>query len=237
MNGRQPYFVAMDFDGTIAATFEPSPRGMNVNSASANAIATIFGEIGIEMYDKLGGLKNREPGELIKLLQNAIGMHDQSANTLTELYVQQKLSYLTPEISTIWPRIYPGAKEFFQLAHRGELPIDIAIISSGHDSFIQSVFEINGIPLPNILVTSDILRSRKMLDRERYKPHPYQLAEAHKQWQRGRENVETYIGKTHGKTNMAYMGDDPIKDGGACRTSSHTIFICTVYETWLCSIS
>jgi hypothetical protein len=144
-----------------------------------------------------------------------------STAELTEQYVYKKLSYLLPEISTKWPRLYLGAKEFFQGIPTEQGAINIGIVSSGHTDFIRKVFEVNDIPLPDIIVTSDILRLRPMPKRERYKPYPYQLAEVHRLWKKlpSKDGVqlwshEPYTERAQGKPNMAYIGDDPIKDGG-----------------------
>jgi len=213
MSGTHQYLVAIDFDGTSAATFEDSSNGMNVHVASNKAIAEIFGSEGVHVYEKLGGLMNRDPGELITIMLKTMGLSSEPKD-ITELYIQKKLSYLIPEVSPIWPRLYPGVKQFFLAVGKGELPIDIAIISSGHDSFIQRVFDANGIPQPNILVTSDIIQSREMPRRARYKPFTYQLAEAHRQWEGSNNIHERYVGRAHGKSNMIYIGDDEKKDGG-----------------------
>lgn len=217
MSNKQKHFIVTDFDGTLAATFENSRNGMNVNIASDHAVLDVFGDGGHKVYQEIGGLKNREPGELVRIIQQGIGQEIQniSAKDLTEQYVEAKLSYLVPEITPEWPQLYPGVKEFFQASADGRLPVNIGVVSSGHDGFIKRVFEVNDIPPPDILVTSDILQLRKTLNRERYKPHTYQFAEAHYQWKKLSTNDgENYTGRTQGKPNIAYIGDDPVKDGG-----------------------
>lgn len=216
----QNYLIVTDFDGTLAATFENSPKGMNVHVASDCAVSDVFGQDGHKVYETIGGLKNREPGELVRLILQEMkkGTLGMSIKEWTSRYVNAKLSYLVPEISPKWPRLYPGVKEFFKLIEGGRFPISIGVVSSGHDDFIRQVFQINGIRLPDVLVTSDLLTIREMPKRERYKPHTYQLAEAHRQWKSeatsSLKSGESYIGRNQGKPNILYIGDDPIKDGG-----------------------
>lgn len=211
------HLLALDFDGLLARTFDDSPSGLNVNKASEKAVQDIFGDEGSSAYKEIGGLQGREPGELVALLQKGSGRDGVSLGVATEKFIQRKLFYLTPEISPEWPRLNAGVVELFQDVSKGTLSVDIAIVSSGHDSFISRVFEVNRIA-PKFLITSDILRRRGV--EGKYKPHPYQLAEAHRQWIKARPNGELTSLGINGftergglKGNIAYAGDDPVKDG------------------------
>ena len=62
------YLIVFDFDGTVADTFEPNPKGVGVDEAYRLAVWDIFGQAGIEMYDKAGGLQNRAPEEIVSLI-------------------------------------------------------------------------------------------------------------------------------------------------------------------------
>ena len=221
------HLVLTDFDGTLANTAKDSPSGMNVHVAYESAVASVFGHKGLLAYDRLGGLKNREPGELVRLLQNETGRFDESHRDLTERLVTAKLDCMLPEIGPEWPALYPGVSEFLNKAADGEYPFDVGILSSGHDEFIKRALLVNGIdPEKFLLVTSDIMRERPMPERPRYKPHSYQLAEAHLQWLKSRGIIpqsddptqrEEYLGRRLGKPNILYIGDDPVKDGGLAR--------------------
>jgi phosphoglycolate phosphatase-like HAD superfamily hydrolase len=218
MNNMQRYFIVMDFDGTLAATFDRSPNGMDVKLAYDLAIREVFGQTGHELYIRDGGLRNREPGEVVKSVLQSLGLYTaDDARIATENVVRKKLSYLTPEISERWPRLYPGVKDFFKKVASEQLPIDLGIVSSGHNDFINEVFRFNDLVAPDILVTSDILRSRKRTEAESCKPHTYQLAEAHRQWNKANLNKQIpndVESRNHGKPYMLYIGDDPIKDAG-----------------------
>ncbi len=210
-----PYLFGTDFDGTLVKTKENSPNGMNVSVASGRTIRDIFGPEGHKIYvEKLGGLQNREPGELMGLMlsETRIGV---SVKDATELFVAQKLSHLIPEICPAWPKFYPGVIDFFKDVQNGRYPLEVAVVSSGHDEFINRVFEVNGLDAPANMVTSDVIRSRTQPDRPLYKPNPYQLAVVHRKW-RGRVDGfmrSRYVDLNHGKDHMVYVGDDPIKDG------------------------
>lgn len=66
------YLMVFDFDRTIGDTFVPSPNNIDVNQAYEDAIVSIFGDRGLEIYKEIGGLKNRAPIELvIALLEKA----------------------------------------------------------------------------------------------------------------------------------------------------------------------
>ena len=60
------YLIAFDFDGTVAKTYEKSPKGIGINEANRLAINDIFGQKGLDIFDNLGGLKNKAPSELIR---------------------------------------------------------------------------------------------------------------------------------------------------------------------------
>ncbi len=220
------HLAAFDFDGFIARTFDDSPNGMNVNVASRKAVLDVFGEKGLMAYESIGGLQGREPGELVKAIQKVLG--NDGSEDLASQFVDAKLSYLVPEISPEWPKLNPGMAEFNQSVKNKEIPIDLAVVSSGHDAFISRVLEINGINA--ILVTSDILRKREV--EGKFKPNPYQLAEAHRQWQRGKLDGQLFsfgipnqfVGRQQNKQNILYGGDDPGKDG-AMAEASRVVFV------------
>jgi len=62
------YLVVFDFDGTVANTFLPNPKGIGVHEAYRLAVKDIFGLDGLEIYEKAGGLQNRAPEEIVSLV-------------------------------------------------------------------------------------------------------------------------------------------------------------------------
>lgn len=215
--------LVFDFDGTIADTTTPSPSGIDVPTASDLAVKEVLGKDAFDLYQqKLGGLQNRAPIELVRLILEQAKIEGVSVPQFTTdkeacaAYVTDKISRFN--ISKEWPMIIPGGKEFFQAVHDGMLPIETPIVSSGHDDFIKMVFEVNDIPLPKILVTSDTVQHVTQPTRELYKPHPYQLALAHHLWLGQRDFISSdyneFTGWQQMKQRMGYVGDDINKDGG-----------------------
>lgn len=214
------HFIAFDFDRTLADTFTPHKAGIGVELATSFAIGRLFGERGLRVYNSQGGLRNREPSELIShLLADGASSLDVSITNVrdaTKYFVEAKLSYLLPCISAEWPALFPGVKELLKAIYYDLIPAEVAVISSGHDAFIRKTFEVNGLPLPHILITSDTIAEREYPKRPRYKPYPYQLAFAHKEWLVNDKLVHSEVGNFSGrnqeKGKMLYIGDDPIKD-------------------------
>ena len=249
------YLLGFDFDGTIAQTFEKSPKGIGVTEAYRLAISDIFGPEVLAIYDTQGGLKNSAPSELIHSLMGEGGNEllvrnaEQFFNThkeelinlvpegkgvplewtpaqqekiMGELLVRQKLHYLMDEIGTqysdgsCWPRPCKNFAECWQTIQelkRQGIPINTAVISSGHDLFINKVFDIWGLPHPDILVTEDDIRGRtypKELER-RTKPGELQLALAHEEWLRRQHltGMDFNMGiARETRKGMIYFGDD-----------------------------
>lgn len=219
---RNKYLVLFDFDQTLADTSKQESKGIGVEEASGLAEGQLFGDEGLSYFwDKLGGLQNREPGELVKLIAQELHWENEiDLRTATELFVQGKLSYLLEGINASWPKLYPGVKDFFKDAEAGEIPVDTGIVSSGHDEFIKKTFDVNDLEPPAILVTSDVLRERdNPYAPPRHKPSPYQIAIAHRLWLYGN-------GDDLHKEGMLYVGDDPVKDGElAYRSKIPFIFV------------
>lgn len=210
------YLLGADFDGTFFNTGVDSPNGMNVRVACEEAINDLFKERGREVYNgQLGGLQNREPGELMSHMLTALEIKLVTVQDAAELFVRRKLDYLVPEISRDWPRPYPGVADFFKDLQEGKYPLEVAVVSSGHEKFIRRTFEVNGIDAPENMVTSDDIRWRTQPNRPLYKPNPYQLAVVHRRWM-GKEDgfmKSKYTELDHGKDKMAFVGDDFRRDG------------------------
>jgi hypothetical protein len=146
-------------------------------------------------------------------------------SVISEIFVRIKLSLLIDEIGTKfpngdkWPRPCKGALKFFKAIQRENqrVPnsVHTAIVSSGHDLFIQKVFEMWGIECPALLLTDDTMR-RKQFDEEgdpaKYmKPSPYLLEIVDAQC------VKAYPSVFSAKEEMIYFGDDLIKDGNLAK--------------------
>lgn len=218
--------IISDFDQTIAETFKPSPSGKGVKEAYHHAIEQVFGTNGVSYYyDELGGLKNREPSELTQLIAQGVGLYlsRQELEQVTTQLVEAKIAFLQNEISSAWPKLIPGVKDFFQAVENGEIDVQVAILSSGHTEVINKVFRCHELTPPRILVTSDTIRALKEPPRPKYKPHPFPVALVHKEWLKLNESSSygpnSYLYRSQGKPHMMYLGDDPIKDGELAENS------------------
>ena len=254
---RKAYLFALDFDGTAADTFQPSPNGIGVKEAYAHAIHDIFGDKGREVYESIGRLQNRAPCELVDVMIKkepslsdpaftffeknrerlnsmmplgkgvALNAESVNQNTIAELLVRQKLSYLLDQIGTSfpdgsrWPKPCNGFTEFWDQLQilnndlKGELTT--AIISSGHGEFIRKTFDLWGLNPPDILISEDDIRGRKFpIEMERrVKPGEFSMALAHREYLHREklwppDNPDAVI---ESRNRMIYFGDDPVKDG------------------------
>ncbi|MEK9151315.1 MAG: HAD family hydrolase [Patescibacteria group bacterium] len=212
----QPIGIVVDFDGTVADTFQPSPNNIGVNEAYAQAVAEVFGEDGTQAYEDIGGLQNRAPGELVRVLIEQCPtltkrLVEEAPEKIfvvaTDALVQAKLHVLTREIGTTWPLPCIGFQKFcealFALRRKG-VNIRFAILSSGHTPFIRTTFEVWGrqwpVFTPEVVVSDDELRPLPIDPDRKVKPHPFLF-----------EMIEARLG--FDRTGMVYIGDDPNKDG------------------------
>lgn len=220
------YLLGLDFDGTMALTYEPSPHGIGVNQAYEMSVFDLFGEEGLNKYHEIGGHRSRSPLEIVNLI-SAHGVNSQQDRA--EKLVKRKLHYLLGEIGlknadgSIWPRPTPGFIEFWNTipiinCGQKDFKIDTAVISSGHIDFILETLDVWGISHPDFLVTEDDVRNRKHPELERrVKPGTLPLALAHKSWltHQGiavtKENMPFIV---QSKSRIVYFGDDPKKDAG-----------------------
>jgi phosphoglycolate phosphatase-like HAD superfamily hydrolase len=177
VTSNDPILLALDFDNTIARTFEQSFGLRNVQTAYEYAIQDVFGDDGVALYRAQGGLNNRAPTEIVLEL----GAPADQVIALTDTLVQRKLSYLLPEIGTplagggAWPRLCAGLDVFWHSA-REQRQFHLALVSNGHREFIERVFRLHHLELPEIMITDDDVRRRTDLEpRQRYKPDPAML--------------------------------------------------------------
>ena len=210
--------IIFDFDGTIADGFSPSPNNIGIHEIHRIVIRQMFGDSALTFFEEsLGGLQNREPSELIHLL---LGGDDRDA---LDKFISLKMDYFLPEISPFWPRLSSGFKELWMEIAEGTIPVETAIVSSGHDAFIKKVFETNGLPTPKILITSDTTKNLGEPNGRRplHKPHSHMLARAHYDlikdaiWEDHEAWIsaeDRYTGRNLWKGNIMYVGDDPSKD-------------------------
>ncbi len=227
--------VAIDFDGTAAKTFVPSPNGRNVETGYRYGLEQLFGSA--TLLDEIGGLGNRSAAEVI-----AAVVHNDSARhrlgvararplmrelqhvsctsyrgsklhgreLLVETLVLLKLSHLLSEIGPEWPLPYLGVRQYLaSLKQRG---VETAIISSGHEVFIRKTFAQWGTPCPRFMITDDDVRRMCGDDPRLTKPNPFMF-----------DLLKLRVGGVtgaHGPERIVhYLGDCPIKDRGLAKNA------------------
>ncbi|MEK7518172.1 MAG: hypothetical protein AAB583_06545, partial [Patescibacteria group bacterium] len=160
-------------------------------------------------------------------------------STITQMLVGRKLSYLLDEIGQdwtgeMWPRPTKGALEFIRslvtLRQEG-LPLDFAVLSSGHELFIRKSFAVWDLPQPEILVTEDDIRPRKYPEEQetKFKPGPFPIALVHFKWLR-RQNVSSdnpsfMTDAMESKKRILCIGDDPRRDSGMAHRANLTHYL------------
>lgn len=221
----QNYLLVSDFDGTIADT-AANPSGVGVIQAYEYAVGCVFGEEGLSLYQMLGGLRNRAPGEVaIELLgmrpefeQEAMARIEpdilpslrgrRTRSVIAEMLVHYKLELLMREIGLEWPPLCTGFACFAEAIERfAKATFEIAIISSGHDDFIKRTNGLHCIPC-SLMVTDDEMRTRRypVDPTKRVKPAPFGFNLLVRRW--------LAAGPARDRSRVIYFGDDPNKDGG-----------------------
>jgi len=201
------YLAVVDFDNTVADTFSPSPGGLGVVGAYERAIRVLFGEKGVDIFQKTGGLRNQAPGELVEhlLTNGVVPLESLPSKILADKIVEVKLSYLLQQIGPEWPKPCQGIKLFFETIEKikkEEVNIQVAILSSGHEGFIRKTFKTWDVICPKLMLTDDDVRERKL-----FKPSLVLFDLIHARWRSDRQ----------GRQRMIYFGDDILKDGELAR--------------------
>lgn len=174
--------------------------------------------------DSLSGLVLND--ESVSLVWN----YNNSVSDITELLVRQKLVYLLDQIGTkfpdgqVWPRPCGSFVDFWSTAHKLQeqgINLVTAIISSGHQAFIEKTFKKWGLVGPNILVTDDDIRSRQY-PREperKIKPGLFPFALAHHKWLRMQADALSVEEVKKSRSNIIYFGDDFKRDKEMARNA------------------
>lgn len=202
-------FVGLDFDGTIAQTFKPSPHNIDVETAYLAAVDVVFGAKGLAQYQHEGGLRNRAPAEIIRQLAPDASNVDHA--NLLPLLVTKKLAVLVDEISPEWPEPTDGYRHFEAAlsTHPNRDDISRVIVSSGHDPFIQRTYETWGIPMPEVIVAQEKLSEIAANSGETLpdKPDRRVMEYAHMAWRGMASIVEARKSFQQDIPRMLYVGD------------------------------
>ena len=224
--------LAMDFDGTVAQTFEKSPSGVGVHEAYDVAVELVFGIDGLTRYVKAGGLRNRAPIEVVNELAPDASIDEVEA--LTGSLTNAKLGVLMREVGTrfddgcIWPRPTEGYFEICEnisvaVDDAGAGFVDSAIISSGHEPFVVKTYRAWGIPEPEHIIGQDTTKKigpELGLSSDRLvKPSIDLMGIAHRLWRQS-YGLDFYAKLDERlRERTVYVGDDLAKDGGMAAAS------------------
>jgi len=228
----QARLVAMDFDNTVARTFEPSPNGLGVTQVCSMSIQEMFGSRVFKSFEDSGGLQNRAPAEVIRqLAPDAEGIeHDR----LVDEFISKKLEIIMGEIGkslpdgALWPRPTAGYLELCKAIQgaraRGSL-IDEAIISSGHEPFIQEVYSVWGIQQPGIVIATETTQRAaqdlELSSESLVKPASILIQMARTAWALDYDVMTNPAAglSSDEQRRITYVGDDLNKDAGLAKNS------------------
>ncbi|MEA1962786.1 MAG: hypothetical protein U9M94_00940 [Patescibacteria group bacterium] len=191
-------------------------------------------------HDKtLSRLVPKGKGSLLE--QQLFTRGKESHRVMAEMLVLLKMSFLMSEIgvqhndNTCWPEPCHGFINFYkfleELNKDNDLDIQFAILSSGHDIFIQKTFELWGIKIPQIMVTDDDMRgaSYPKSIRRRVKPSSYLFDLIQSQWLNSfmqlHNSAQLIEQVLHYRDRMVYFGDDSAKDGELARNARVPFFL------------
>lgn len=225
-------YAVVDFDGTVADTFVPSPNNMGVDRAYELGVEQVFGREGLCAYRESGALRNRSCGEVAQELllagfqkpaaaflrkyleqgENSLPKewpeHPQDqTDTASELLVRIRMEILLAEINESWPLPCLGFPEFCRTlleARRHEGKTEWAVLSSGHTAFIEKVFAIWSKQWP-------ICAPRLIVSDDDVRHLKLPTAEKTKPSPFLYNLVLEGLGAE--RRNTVYIGDDPYKDG------------------------
>jgi hypothetical protein len=209
-----------DFDNNAFWTATPPRGGIGVAAAYELAVDEVLGARALTAYREGGGLRNRTPSEVVQEL-----VPDRSYSEISELaeqLVAVKLSHLVNQIGlpvgdSFWPTPCDGFVSFWRWLAKQE--IRTGVISSGHTAFIEQVFQLYSLRLPDVIVSDDDIRRRHYASlRWRVKPGTFQFTLA--RLRLAREYGESRTSPSfHDKSSITYFGDDALKDGGLAQAA------------------
>lgn len=124
-----------------------------------------------------------------------------------------------------WPRPMPGFVEYAESlaeAKNEGCPINFAILSAGHASFIRKCLETSGLAQPDIMITDETIRGMNstLAPEQLTKPSLMPLQQAVLQWTAIIGSKKTV--DIHGSgmaERIKIIGDSEEKDGGLARNA------------------
>lgn len=196
--------------------------------APSQIVTTILSKTNGSLINNARQLHKEKNGSFPRIIPESqdgkIQWHNEKPEkALTSMLIIQKLGYLLQEIGTYgqdgnpWPLPCEGVLDFsrsLRSLREEKVPLDFAIISSGHESFIRKTLEVCNLLQPDILVTEDDLRLRKFPQEEeiKFKPGVFPVALAHFQWLKNQGISASKETGSDTRTRIMHIGDNPTKD-------------------------
>ena len=196
MGKRENPGLFSDFDGTMADTSTP-PGGLGVNEAYIRAITKLLGEEAAAQFEAGGGHHHRTPAEIVMALRPTLGQNkvERLAQEVTGLKLDILIGQIGMELSDghRWPKPIAGFSATWLGAHEST---GTAVISAGHTAFIKKWFEVQGLPPPDCMITTEVLHNMSIPLAEQAKPSPLlmRLAETTLAHLRGPLGAKIYVG-------------------------------------------
>lgn len=155
-----------DFDDTEALTSERAPGIPTVNDGYAAAIDDLFGTEAADKFLK-DGHGHGTPPEIVARIMG-LDPSNEEVKRAALIVVRKKLEILSATIGkplldgTPWPRQSNGFAETWMGVHRAQeegFPLGKAVVSAGHTEFEQKVFDMWGLPQPDMYLTDDVVNA------------------------------------------------------------------------------
>jgi hypothetical protein len=220
------HLATADFDNTTFLTSKPTPHNYTIQGIYTIAIDAIMGYHAAESFRQTG-LQNRAPIEVTKSL--APDALQKELIAINQQITDKRLEILLGEVGAEWPEPTAGYVKFHEQLERSQgtdLPVDLALVSSGHKEFIERVYETAGLETPNIVVVQETLPNfvKRFLtgtppQEDLVKPSRYLLDITVKAWLSEYGMPELDMGFDLSQFVIAYAGDDPNKDGRLARNA------------------
>jgi hypothetical protein len=155
-----------DFDDTEAFTSERAPGIPTVNDGYASGIDELFGAVAVERFLRKGH-GHRTPTEIVANIMN-LPPDKEEVREAAAFVTRRKLEVVSSAIGkpledgTPYPRQSEGFSETWMGVYAAQeegFPLGKAVVSSGHTEYEQRVFDMWGLPQPDMYLTDDVVNA------------------------------------------------------------------------------
>jgi hypothetical protein len=160
----EPQLMLNDFDGTEAFTSERGEGIPTVEDGYAAAIDELFGPVAADNFRR-NGHGHGTPTDIVADIMGLPG-DDKEVKTAAAFVTMRKLDVISGGIGrplkdgTPYPRQSEGFAETWMGVHTAQeegFPIGKGVISAGHTEYEQKVFDMWGLPQPDMYLTDDVV--------------------------------------------------------------------------------